>query len=284
MNDFSSRLQWMLAGRKANPWAKKLGISSGSVSRMLNNEPPGTEILTLIMRTEHVNLSWLLGGHGMPFMLDIYTCASEFEDMLSAHNQDANYDAYLCDNPNTKQLAVILSEPATCTFKNKTIEYNHVEMLLGPRRNSDIEGILNRCNVRYFSMDALNFKAFSRGQFGTYKMIDDDNKYALTLTPPRIQTPALSASSGHVLVKGRIGSGKSSQVFYASTGKIKSYTSKEKGDLLHTLIDVAESNNMKDKLDPETKLRTLSFLEKSGKPPSEITSDDIRYALLATMH
>ena len=262
------------------PWAKSLGISGGTSSRMLNNEPPGTDILTLIMRTEHVNLSWLLGGHGMPFMLDYYSTAGEFETMLRAHAQDARYDAYLCVNTERHQLAVVLTEPASCTFKNKTIEYQHVEMLIGPVSNlqADMQSALPGCKLHYFSMSELDFTAFSRGQYGTYRMIGENNKHSLALNSLKGEGSPVQG------ITGDFSQGKSSGSLAAVAEGLRTYNAKEKTELLYIIMNVAESHGLKEKLDKAIKLDTLSFLQETGKPPAEITDDEIHFALLANMN
>ncbi|AYA63841.2 hypothetical protein DS731_07405 [Alteromonas sp. RKMC-009] len=268
------------------PWAKSLGISGGTSSRMLNNEPPGTDILTMIMRTEHVNLSWLLGGHGTPFMLDHYTSAEEFENMLRIHAQDAHYDAWLCLNFERNQMAVVLSEPATFTFKNKTIEYSHVEMLTGPIpfAIAEIDKMLSGCNVRYFSMNELDFTAYTRGQYGTYKMLGSEDKKGIIQKNEKTEGVDFAFQSDKGLIIGEMKQGKSSVSFSAMAEKIKAFTAKQKTDVIYLMLDVAAEHDLQSKLDKETKLETLAMLEESGKTPDQLTKDDIHFALLANIN
>lgn len=283
--EFTPRLEWVLADRKITPWAKKLGLSSGTAARLLSNVVPGTDILTAIMRTEHVNLNWLLEGKGTPFMLDSYTNADAFENMLSIHAQDAQYTAYLSVDMQSAMAVVVLVQPATFEFKNKTIEYQQIETLFGPCRNPlAVSGALKGCDIHSFSLTQLDAMAFSRGQFGTYKLLGDDKRKGL-----------VNKAGGGVDFMVQDGKG----VYFA---EIKNQTKKEgmtvehllpknftfsiddKLEVLNMVIMYAEEHHIADKLDKSTKMEVVETLEEMQKPVSQITPTEIEFALRASVH
>lgn len=281
--EFTPRLEWVLADRKLTPWAKKLGLSSGTAARLLSNVVPGTDILTAIMRTEHVNLNWLLEGKGSPFMLDSYTSADAFENMLSIHAQDAQYTAYLSIDMQSGMASVVLMQPATFEFKNKSIEYQQIETLYGPCRNPlALSEALKGCDIHSFSLTQLDAMAFSRGQFGTYKLLGDDKHKGL-----------VSKAGVDFMVQDGKG------VYFA---EIKNQTKKEgmtvehllpknfafsiddKLEVLNMVIMCAEEHHIADKLDKATKMEVVETLEEMHKPVSQITPTEIEFALRASVH
>lgn len=73
--EFQYRLEQVLSGRRPYPWAESLGITRGTVGRMLKGEIPGPEILGLIMRAENVSITWLTTGVGAPYL--VHWCATD---------------------------------------------------------------------------------------------------------------------------------------------------------------------------------------------------------------
>ncbi len=281
--EFTPRLEWVLADRKITPWAKKLGLSSGTAARLLSNVVPGTDILTAIMRTEHVNLNWLLEGKGTPFMLDSYTNADAFENMLSIHAQDAQYTAYLSVDMQSSMASVVLVQPATFEFKNKSIEYQQIETLYGPCRNPlALSEALKGCDIHSFSLTQLDAMAFSRGQFGTYKLLGDDKHKGL-----------VSKSGVDLIVQDGKG------VYFAEMkNKAKrdamtvdhivpkdfTFSINDKLEVLNMVIMCAEEHHIADKLDKATKMEVVETLEEMHKPVSQITPTEIEFALRASVH
>lgn len=281
--EFTPRLEWVLADRKITPWAKKLGLSSGTAARLLSNVVPGTDILTAIMRTEHVNLNWLLEGKGTPFMLDSYTNADAFENMLSIHAQDAQYTAYLSVDMQSSMASVVLVQPATFEFKNKSIEYQQIETLYGPCRNPlALSEALKGCDIHSFSLTQLDAMAFSRGQFGTYKLLGDDKHKGL-----------VSKSGVDLIVQDGKG------VYFAEMkNKAKrdamtvdhlvpknfTFSIDDKLEVLNMVIMCAEEHHIADKLDKATKMEVVETLEEMHKPVSQITPTEIEFALRASVH
>lgn len=273
-NEFTARLEWVLADRKITPWAKNLGLSSGTAARLLNNVVPGTDILTAIMRTEHVNLNWLLEGKGAPFMLDSYNDAVEFENMLHVHAQDAPYTAYVNIDVASKMAAVVLTQPASYEFKGKPIHYRQLESLIGPyKAPQKIANALSRCDIKPFQMPPLELTAFSRGQYGTYKLLGDEKhtgivnkeKFAMSLDIRNFFDSNKDTSS-------------------VTHEDAFSYSMDDKVEILNMVILFAEEHQLLNKLDKTTKLEVVDTLEEMKKPVSQITPKEIEFALRASVH
>jgi len=235
------------------------------------------------MRTEHVNLNWLLEGKGTPFMLDSYTNADAFENMLSIHAQDAQYTAYLSVDMQSSMASVVLVQPATFEFKNKSIEYQQIETLYGPCRNPlALSEALKGCDIHSFSLTQLDAMAFSRGQFGTYKLLGDDKHKGL-----------VSKSGVDLIVQDGKG------VYFAEMkNKAKrdamtvdhivpknfTFSINDKLEVLNMVIMCAEEHHIADKLDKATKMEVVETLEEMHKPVSQITPTEIEFALRASVH
>lgn len=263
--EFTPRLEWVLADRKITPWAKKLGLSSGTAARLLSNVVPGTDILTAIMRTEHVNLNWLLEGKGSPFMLDGYSDEGALLNMLAIHAQDARYTAYVYTDVISEMAAVVLTQPATYEFKNKQISYNQVETLFGPCESTrSLLSALNGCNIQHFTMTQLDLNAFSRGQFGTYKLLGDEKHKGLVLQNVALQE---TMTIDHHVPKHKF-----------------SLSPDDRLKLLNLIITHAEKHHVADKLDKTKKLEVVETLEEMQKPVSQITPTEIEFALRASVH
>lgn len=283
--EFTPRLEWVLAGRKVTPWAKKLGLSSGTAARLLSNVLPGTDILTAIMRTEHVNLNWLLEGKGSPFMLDSYTNADAFENMLAIHAQDARYTAYLSVDMHSGMASVVLEQPATFEFKNKTIEYQQVETLYGPCRNPlALSEALNGCDIHNFSLTQLDAMAFSRGQFGTYKLLGDDKHNGLVSNSSGGVDLMIKNGKSTVLVELKKQFGKEEMNVEHLVPKNFTFSIDDKLEVLNMVIMCAEEHHIADRLDKSTKMEVVETLEEMQKPVSQITPTEIEFALRASVH
>lgn len=271
--EFTQRLEWLLSDRKLTPWAKKLGLSSGTAARLLKNVVPGSDILTAIMRTEHVNLNWLLEGRGLPFMLDSYTETEAFENMLSVHAQDAEYDAYLCFNDELKSAAVVLTQPAAYTFKDKSIAYHQIETLCGPYKSPfSIERALTGCNINYFDLPEFQFPAFTRGQYGTYKLLGDD----------RVPGMVKNTQGGTQFAMYK----RQEAQHYDHIKPISHYkfSMDEKLALLDLIILTAEEHKLTEKLDRKVKLDALETLEEMNKRADSLTPKEVEFALRASVH
>lgn len=191
--NFIERLEFILAGRKVNPWAKRLNLSSGTASRLKQNIVPGHDVLTAIMRTENASLNWLLSGSGKPFMIDNYLDGADFHNQLNNHAKDC--PQYRCDYMALAQLnlmCVVLSQPASYEFKGALIEYVQVEIILSsiahvpaelsnPKSAIDLGSYLSTRfeNSNELTLDPYEIRALISGRLGTYLLFGDDTRPGL---------------------------------------------------------------------------------------------------------
>lgn len=269
---FAGRVNWMLNGRKITPWSKKLGLSAGTVSRMMEGQIPGSDILTAIMRTEHVNLNWLLEGKGTPFMLDAFNDPKAFMSKLGMHASDADYDVYISTDKGSGNAAAIFALPASYSFKKKVIEYTHIEVLLGPLTKTLRDGIVHgmlfkRTTPKYFTMSDIEWHNFARGQYGTYMLLGDEKRQGLVS-----RTSPMPAGDFYTPTE---------VVEMISGLKVQEVTadSKDKIALLKKINEAAVKQNIP--MSKALRLETLQMLLSMGKPVSHIDQDDIQFALLA---
>jgi hypothetical protein len=180
---FKYKFEKMLAGRKPTLWIKPLGLSNGTISRISSNSTPGSDILTIMQRTENVNVNWLLGSDNRPFMIDTHIDHTSFIDYLNYHSEDSDYrlDYLLSENLNT--LVVVFSQPASLQFKDKTIGYKHIEVLAGPLNPTTMQ-TLSALKERHahnheFVLSDIQTRQLTRGEFGTYLLFGDTDKKGL---------------------------------------------------------------------------------------------------------
>ena len=177
-NEFKQRLEWMLAGRKVTPWAKEMGLTSGTMGRLSKGEVPGPEILTAIMRRENVSISWLVDGKGLPFIVDTHFTDDSLLTMLRMHAADAPYSVCFTLNADRGMAVFIFSQPASYYIKKgKPLEYRQIEVVIGPYtqkiRNALIHQRITASTTKAFLLDDLEFSSLIRGQYGTYQLFGD---------------------------------------------------------------------------------------------------------------
>ena len=199
----------MMAGRKPAHWAKRHSISNGTLSRLSENNVPGPEILTVMQRTENVNVNWLLGSGRNPFMIDTHIDQTSFIDYLNYHSEDTDYhlDYLLAENLNT--LVVVFSQPASMQFKDKTIGYKHLEVLAGPITEATLKTLSalkhKHAHSHEFILSDIQTRQLTRGEFGTYLLFGDTDTSGLI--PRGVQSPSnakINDLAGHYDSKNKL--------------------------------------------------------------------------------
>lgn len=270
--EFGARLQWLLSGRTITPWSKKLGLSAGTVKRMKDGHKPGSDILTALMRTENVSLNWIMEGKGLPFMLDVHTDQHAFMNMIRQHDSDADYTVYVSVDIERHLVAVIFAQPASYEFKNHTIEYTQIEVLVGPwsqaLRNDVVHGMLFvHSHLQFFTMTDLEWKTFTRGQFGTYALLGDENHRGIVERQVNESAAAFFTPPGVM------------QLAADMAVQTMTVDSQDKVALLEKMNLFAKQQDLR--LTKTARLDALSMLLEMKKPVALITQDDIHFAILA---
>ena len=169
-SSFAARLEQLLEGRKPYPWGQALGISRGSINRMLQGEPPGPELLIPIQRAENVSLSWLLDGQGAPYM--VTRCHDDGEcAMLLAQWLEEDWACWWLDSGITR--ALVLRLPAMMTVKGMPVAYHALEVLSGPL-GTLCQKLLQGRETRRLHLASNVLEALDAGQIGAWQMFGDD--------------------------------------------------------------------------------------------------------------
>ncbi|KFA98767.1 hypothetical protein [Vibrio sp. ER1A] len=135
--NFEERLTLVLNDRKKTPWGTSLGFTSTSISSMFNGHVPGPEFLQAIRKAENVNLNWLLTAQGTPFVIENYHDSFVLNDAVCELIKDEAWQVAICSHQDTA--IVIMHLPAQYNFKGKWIDYEELEILVGPLSEQLIE-------------------------------------------------------------------------------------------------------------------------------------------------
>lgn len=129
--NFNERIETVLLDRKLYPWASAMGVSNTAANRIKQGVIPGSEILTSISKTENVNLTWLVGGKGAPYIVERYGSDSDLAKWLTLHIEDGAWeDVYIYTDG--QYIVIELSTPASFSYKNKMVKYTAREVMAGP--------------------------------------------------------------------------------------------------------------------------------------------------------
>jgi hypothetical protein len=86
------RLNYLLRGRKPYPWGESVGLSRGTVYRLLKGQFPDPGSLVEAVRREGLSMSWWLAGAGTPYFVRPAVSTADaietIEDLRSNENLD----------------------------------------------------------------------------------------------------------------------------------------------------------------------------------------------------
>lgn len=130
--DFRDRLETVAAGRKLTVWAKSLGLSSGTASRLSKGIAPGPEQLIPILKSENVSITWLLEGRGAPYIVSQCVTAEDMFETLETLVVDEPEDWQVYALGDGDNGVVILTQPGKYVAGNQEIDYTILEIISGP--------------------------------------------------------------------------------------------------------------------------------------------------------
>ncbi len=170
--DFETRLRWLLAGRSATPWAKRLGLGGGSIKRLTSDGgKPSADALVRIMRTENVSLRWLLDGEGPPFHVTRTGSEDETLQELEDEAADDGWRVALLQGANAD--ALLLFQPVEMDVKGAPLRYVSVRVIAGPVGDAVRERLL-QLGVRLAAVANLSpetMAALYAGRLGTWQLL-----------------------------------------------------------------------------------------------------------------
>lgn len=168
---FKDRLNFIIKDRKKTPWGKSLGFTSPSITAMFNGHIPGPEFLNTIRRSENVNLNWLLTGMGSPFIVNHTLSATDLYNQLVCFLADEKWEMYV--SLLNQHAVFVLTQPGQYNFKGNWIDYQLLEVLVGPG-SEELARYLRSRKERILIMDlkSADIAAIAEGNVGTYGMLN----------------------------------------------------------------------------------------------------------------
>lgn len=130
MKTIQEKLGSLAGDRDITPWLKSLGFSTGVISHVMGGAQPSTDLLTALVRSERVNLSWLLLDKGSPYLVEAVLSDTQAVLAVETYIHNADYGVTLAYSDNN-QFAVILHKLDSHHHKDKPIEFHDVNVLAG---------------------------------------------------------------------------------------------------------------------------------------------------------
>jgi transcriptional regulator with XRE-family HTH domain len=128
---FSNRLAHIIGPRRPYPWAQSLGITRGSINRMLNEgHIPGGDILARLAQVESCSITWLLTGQGAPYLVHRTASDAETAERLRAHLADEAWQCHVLEDG--RRGVIVLAQPAELGEGEEAVRYTAVELIAGP--------------------------------------------------------------------------------------------------------------------------------------------------------
>lgn len=91
LDSVGARLQQVLGDRSAWKWARAVGLTPGTVGRMIEGHLPGAEKLIPAARMENLSLTWLCTGEGTPFLLTPIAADADARALVEAAVTDTQW-------------------------------------------------------------------------------------------------------------------------------------------------------------------------------------------------
>lgn len=199
LEDFQSRLRWIIGARKPYPWAERIGSNRGTVNRMLQGKIPGYETLGAISHAEGCSLNWLLFGEGAPFPVQRWDsdveCTEHLYRVLS--DESGAWSIYVVEGSETGALCLVLTRPGRTRYSDKRgADYTEVEVHTG-RIGA---GALDRIRAASVTNDIWRvhtsrdlFARLAGGQMGTWELVGDEHHQGLLARAVQAKVDALNA-------------------------------------------------------------------------------------------
>jgi len=181
LEDFQSRLRWIIGARKPYPWAERIGSNRGTVNRMLQGKIPGYETLGAISHAEGCGLNWLLFGEGVPFPVQRWDsdaeCAVHLDGVLT-DKPDA-WTIYVVEGSETGALCLVLTRPGRHRYSGKrVVDYTVVEVHAGRlagRTLHRVRAALGENDILRVYASREPFARLAGGQVGTWELVGDEH-------------------------------------------------------------------------------------------------------------
>ncbi|GAB6262475.1 hypothetical protein [Photobacterium sp. R1] len=172
MRTFEHRLRFIQQDRAQSNWAESLGMSEREFTALFTGPFPDTASLQLLRRVENANLNWLLSNNGEPFFVNHHLSGEAFSDTIQAKLEYKPWQVYLCSL--AEHTMLILTHPAQVEYKGKTVDYQQLEIHVGPGSLALAEALhpsAEKGQVLIPHFGATEKKSIANGQLGTYGLM-----------------------------------------------------------------------------------------------------------------
>jgi len=170
------RFKSVLSDRKPTPWGVGIGLSRGTISRILDGHTPGADSLTLITSNENINLTWLLKGDGNPFIVERNTTEkAAYEFLLEKLKENTDWMFYILTNG--IETHVVLKRMNTYYIKDKCYEYPQIVNFMAYIMDAVLEHIAQYIEQQRVYLLVTNRQVLTenyQGKLGTFKLFGDD--------------------------------------------------------------------------------------------------------------
>lgn len=173
--NFQSRLWRVLNDRRPYPWAAGLGITRGTVSRMLNGEIPGPEILGRIMRAENASITWLTEGIGAPYLVHWCPTDGDCRERLAELLDFQQWEAAHLVTDADQLGVVVLQAPGEKEYgEDEVLRYTELEVLAGCGRRA-VDALARLAEFRWSKLDTATVAEIASGRrAGTHELLRAD--------------------------------------------------------------------------------------------------------------
>jgi len=183
-SNFLSKLDYLSAGRNKTPWLQSIGLTKGTISRLINQSgDPSETILRTLYHSENASLHWLTEGKGHPFLVNRVLSDAEGAALLAELLEESGWTIYLVTGSGCVGYTLVLTQPGQYDIKGRPVDYTLVEIIsgnLGAKTQEEIAleaAFENRCHQLEISQD--EYQRLQSGEMGNYELIGWRNERGL---------------------------------------------------------------------------------------------------------
>lgn len=188
-NPLAERLQLVLQGRPLSTWSKRVGLSSGTASRLWAGSAPDPLKLIPAIRIENLSLSWLLDGIGAPFIVQTVLSDSHAAAVIDERLREDAQAQVLVVQQRRSFTPIIYSPVTEATVAGFGYRYHRVQIIGGDVCQHQCRDLLARYAAQFNQKGRVRISRFrgydtfqqplSLGNVGNYSIFGDEEKSSL---------------------------------------------------------------------------------------------------------
>jgi hypothetical protein len=187
-NYFLSILDELSGGRNKTPMLQDAGLTKGTISRLINGDPPSIDILTALAHTENASLHWMTERRGAPYRVNRIANDVEGCRLLDELLGEGGWSGYQFTD-GAGAICLVLTQPGVYEIKGRSVHYTIVEILAGDIGEKTLERFIRvsaeglATHTAEISQD--EFDRLSSGHMGNYELLGwrDEHGLVHTATP-----------------------------------------------------------------------------------------------------